>query len=289
MPKQGKSLEQLVASIERVLADQTTVEIESPKRLRDRTNGELREHDVVLKIKQGHHIVLVAIECRDRSRPIGAPEVEAFSAKCQDTGINQGIMVSPSGFYNSARRKADHLGIRCIDLEEAGSFDWLLASGVQSVMKKLLTHDWKFFPEKEGLVTRATMEVLASDGTPLDMSILAANAQRILNELLPLDPDPTEKSELNVRVGAGGTILRNAETGATSPVRWVALKLTYSVVHEFIPFRLTQYRNNDQDKQIADVAVAELRVGDKTGNLMIVYKKDEGGQIVFVPNSKTDI
>lgn len=127
MPRQGRGLERLVAAIERALADEAAVAIESPKHLVDRTTGAPREHDVVLTVQQGHHAVVVAIECRDRSRPIGAPDVEAFSAKCADTGVNQGIIVSRSGFRTTARKKAEHLGVRCLDLEEAEEFDWLIA------------------------------------------------------------------------------------------------------------------------------------------------------------------
>lgn len=80
--KQGKALEILVASLEKALAENQNVTVHSPVRLPDRTTGKLREHDVVVEFKEGHHSLLVAIECRDRSRPIGVPQVEAFWAKC---------------------------------------------------------------------------------------------------------------------------------------------------------------------------------------------------------------
>ena len=123
MGRQGKSLEKLVANLERALADEKITAIDSPKFLIDRITSERREHDVVLTIQQAHHEVLVAIECRDRARPVGVPQVEAFNAKCLDTGVNQGIIVSSSGFYGTALKKAEHLGIRCLDIEEAESFD----------------------------------------------------------------------------------------------------------------------------------------------------------------------
>jgi Restriction endonuclease len=284
MPKQGKPLERLIASIERVLGDEETVRVESPKRLPDRTTGKLREHDIVLTMREGHHSIRVAIECRDRSRPVGVPQVEAFGAKCQDTGINQGVIVSPSGFRSTARKKAGHLGIRCLDLEEVDSFDWMLAPGFLSITVKLLRHEWKFFPEKGGLVARENMEVLTPEGNVIEPAILAANAQRILNERVSSEHKPTDKDEISVRVEGRGLMLRNSETGATTPVKFAGVKLTYAVTHELIPFRLTQYRDKDADMNITDVATAELRFGDRTGNLMIVYKEDTGGHVVFVPN-----
>ncbi len=186
-------------------------------------------------------------------------------------------MVSPSGFYKTARRKAEHLGIRCLDLEEVDSFHWLLAPGICSVTPKLLNQDWKFFPEEEGLVTKETMEVLAQQGTPLDSTILATEGKRMLNEFLSPNPEPTEKSELMVSVDGSGLILRNAKTGATTPVKRASVKLTYSVVPELIPFSLMQYCDKDDDQHIADVASAQLKIGDQTANVLIVHKGDEGG------------
>ena len=77
MSNDGKALERLVAQIEKTLVSNDVL-VDSPKRLPDRVTGKLREHDVVLTFKQGNHTAMDAIECRDRSRPIGVPEVEAF-------------------------------------------------------------------------------------------------------------------------------------------------------------------------------------------------------------------
>lgn len=104
--KSGKSLEKLILGLEKTLADSNTVLIESPKKIRDKVTGRLREHDVVLTFKDLHHEVTVAIECRDRPRPITVNQVEGFHTKLQHTGINQGIIVSPKGFYKTARTPA---------------------------------------------------------------------------------------------------------------------------------------------------------------------------------------
>jgi hypothetical protein len=57
------------------------------------------------------------------------------------------------------------------------------------------------------------------------------------------------------------------------------------VTRELIPFRLSQYRDNDADLHITDVATADLRIGDRTGSVMVIYKEDEGGQVLFVPHT----
>jgi len=207
--KQGKALENLIVSLEKALAENPNVTVHSPMRLPDRTTGKLREHDVVLELKEGHHSVLIAIECRDRSRPIGVPQVEGFGAKCQDTGINQGVIVSTTGFYNTARTKADHIGIRCLDIEEVESFDWLLAPGIHSITRQLLSNDWTFYPVEDGVVERKEFEVIDLEGNVLTMATFTANAQKQLTQLLTDVPDPVEEDEIRVKFQGDGLLLRS--------------------------------------------------------------------------------
>ena len=101
----GKPLEQLIATLERVLANGTTAGIESPAYLADRITGERREHDVLLRVRTSHHETIIAIECRDRSRKTTVNEVEGFYQKCRDTGVDQGVMVSALGFTRTAIAK----------------------------------------------------------------------------------------------------------------------------------------------------------------------------------------
>ena len=69
--------------------------------------------------------------------------------KCQDTGVDKGIIVSSKGFYNTTKIKAEKLGIKCLLLEKVASFDWLLPSGA-TVLKQDLKHvDWTIIPETE--------------------------------------------------------------------------------------------------------------------------------------------
>ena len=288
MPRKGKSFEKLVSSIEKALAHEKSVEVESPKRLIDRTTGKLREHDVVLSVKQGHHLLIVAIECRDRSRPITVNQVEGFWAKCQDTGVDQGIIVSSMGFYNTARKKADHLGIRCLDIEEVDSFDWLLTPGFHAIHTNLIRNDWTFFPEEDGIVEKENMEIYDQDGNRINQAILTSNAQQQLKKLLPKPPEPIESGELNVRFEAGGLYLKNSETGKTTPVKFAIAKLQYSVSIEIIPFRLLQYQDKYADENITDAAVAQFQFGENSGKLMIVYKENEDGQVVYLPDKKQD-
>lgn len=123
----GKKLERLIATLEKALAgSNATIESRS-RRLHDRDTGKPREHDVVITWDHGHHKITTAIECRDRSRPVGVPDVEAFADKCAATGVDTGVIVSAAGFRATARAKAAARSITCMDLEEVETFDWLAA------------------------------------------------------------------------------------------------------------------------------------------------------------------
>lgn len=282
--KPGKALERLVASLEKALTKNPNVTVHLSKQLRDRTTGKLRQHDVVLELKEGHHSVLIAIECKDHSRPIGVPQVEGFGAKCLDTGISQGIIVSTKGFCKTARTKAAHLGIRCLDIEEVEHFDWLLASGIHTTTTHLLNHDWKFFPVKDGVVERNEFEVLDSNGNVLTMDTLSANAQNQLTQLLPNPQYPVEENTIDVKFSGGDLILRNTNTGETVPVNFAIVRIRYSVKQELVPFQLVQYQAKDGDGNITDAAYADIKLGDKEARLMIVYKDGEGGSVWLSQN-----
>jgi len=283
----GKALEQLVAIIEQVIADKDNVTVERDKRLTDKITNEQRQFDVVLTVKHQHHTVCIALECKDQSRPVGVPQVEAFYTKCEYTGVNQPVIVSASGFYNTARRKADVLGIRCLDIEEVGSFNWLLAQGMHVIERKLLGHQWRFFPEKEGVVDDSTIELVDENGAVVADAVLTANAQRILNDQLPELAPPTEQKDIVVRVNGQGVTLRNRTTGETTGVKFGVVRLTYSVSHTLEPHRLVQYWEKADDKHITDAAVTEFKLGDNAMRMVMVYKEGEGGQILLAPAPST--
>lgn len=110
--------------LERLLAGSGAT-IEAPsRRLVDRDTGELREHDVLISWNHGHHQILTAIECRDRSRPVGVPDVEAFADKCASTGVHSAVIVSARGFRQTARTKARSRAVTLMDITRVQGFDW---------------------------------------------------------------------------------------------------------------------------------------------------------------------
>ena len=81
-------------------------------------------------------------------------------------------------------------------------------------------------------------------------------------------------------------IVRNKETGESSPVKYVIAKLHYSVIDEFIPFKLVQYK--DEGKKITEAAVANFNLGNISGKFMIVGKHEEEKKVIFVPEKIED-
>lgn len=130
MPRQGDDFHRLVEHLERAVSGQEGVTIESPKYLPDKITGELREHDIVLTYHSPLRQLVVAIECRDRSRRVAVGQVEEFHTKCRDTGVNKGIIVASRGFGRPARMKATHYGIDCLTLAQVGQVDWCAQSKI---------------------------------------------------------------------------------------------------------------------------------------------------------------
>lgn len=140
-PKPGQRFQDFVAVLERAFGHADGVTIHSPYKLRDKDTGRLREHDVVIVRKTHHGETLTAVECKDRGRPIGVDFVEQFSKKNEKTGIHHGIIVSATGFAETAKTKAKALNITCMTLAEAESHPWVGTSFIVSSSRNFLHLD----------------------------------------------------------------------------------------------------------------------------------------------------
>jgi hypothetical protein len=120
--KTGREFEQLVTCINTHLHNIATV---TPNdRLPDKDNSDLRQVDISVRLSDGPSNFLGIIEVRDRSRPVGIGYVEEVSAKRTSVGASGAWIVSKSGFWKSAKVKANALGIGMISYEQALKTDW---------------------------------------------------------------------------------------------------------------------------------------------------------------------
>jgi hypothetical protein len=279
--KTGKTLEILVTYIEKALANKEQVTVNTRKRLPDRTTGRLREHDVVLTLTQGHHEMVIAIECRDHSRPITVNQVEGFWAKCQDTGVALGIIVSSKGFYRSARQKATHLGIRCLDLEEAAAFDWLVGQGI-TVGYRLLKHShWTYLLEKVPEGSIAEFRLVTTEGEEILSDVLQANLVRPHTGPVDMTHEPPARQRFEFR--GEGLFLEHKTSRERVAVRKLVADAEFDITTEFAPFDLVRYADKTTGELITDAAIASVGFAPLSGKLMIVYNSEKGGSVVFVP------
>jgi hypothetical protein len=124
MPARSNDFQALVTLIERQLHDATTVTLTESKQLRDGETGRLRELDVVIEARVGTRTVVIAVECRDRSRPASVQWIDELLGKYDRLPVDRVVAVSRSGFTKGALAKAALVGIETLSLEAAATVSW---------------------------------------------------------------------------------------------------------------------------------------------------------------------
>lgn len=205
--RKGDDFHKLVECLERALNGSDNVEIDSPRFLPDKVTGKLREHDVVLTYKQPNRTVLVAIECRDRSRKIDVGQIEAFHTKCRDTGIDKGVIVCSKGFFAPALEKAKHYNIDCLLLEEVKKLDWCLLTSVSNYSREIGRAHIEFSISEENLVNLELFKDIRlfqklatgviEEITPENFGNFVTNAF----SQVPLEYTPLDKESITIRRG----------------------------------------------------------------------------------------
>lgn len=282
--KTGKSLERLVSILERTLAvSSDTIRIETRKLLLDKITKTLREHDVVLTSTGGHHTTVLALECRDRSRPVSVGEVEGFHNKCQATGIDKGIIVSTKGFTKSARTKAEFHGIRCLDLESAADFDWFRSDSLE--VQSIATDNLRFsmFGRPEDPKLGEPFEILDEKGTPVSSKGLAANVHQHLPMLAQgLGPG---RHTRGIQFTAPGYKLRAVASGALRDVERIDVLFDIIIRSSHSPFKLVTYQEKSKKSVIAQGAVAHVALEGMSGDFVFTRKPGETPTAKFLIES----
>jgi len=134
----GKEFESLLTWINQCL-HQSAVIIPNDK-LRDRHSGKLRQIDISIRLTDGPTEFLGIIEVRNRSRPVGVDYIEQMQTKKQAVGADAAFIVSNKGFYKSAIKKADALGIRLFSFNEALRENWSLFFKKIQFITRRITH-----------------------------------------------------------------------------------------------------------------------------------------------------
>lgn len=130
MPPRSNLFQDVVAIIHRHLAGDCVVT--ESERLLDRSTGDRREVDVVIRTTVAGQNVVVCVEAAKRSRTQGAPWVEQQVAKHRTLPTTKLVLVSSAGFSGPALRKATSENVETITPEDLVGDD-----GEIAVMSKL--------------------------------------------------------------------------------------------------------------------------------------------------------
>jgi hypothetical protein len=128
VPKRSNQFQRLIVSIHHALAGDRAA-VEESRELRDRVTGRLREVDIVIESAVGDYPVFVCIECCDRSRPATVEWVEQQHGKHANLPTNKLILVSRSGFTQSALDKARLYNIETLAIADAAAAEWTTLVG----------------------------------------------------------------------------------------------------------------------------------------------------------------
>jgi hypothetical protein len=275
----GRALEQLVATLERVLNVKSgNVTIESPKKLPDRVTSQPREHDVVLTLSESHHKIVVAIECKDWSQPVGTEVVEAFITKCRDTGVDKGIIVSPSGFTEPARQKAEHNGFRCLELERVESFDWFGPGEFQVHNIAIPKIDMMVIPQGPVAQKPTRFEIYDGNGQTVSAAVLESNVRLVLQDYR-FQPGIVRQG---IQLLTPGFVILDLDRQERHPIVRIDVVAEIATTVTKAPFDKVVYKEEGGKKVISEAAVAEVSCGGATGKLVFSNEGEKGTQIAFV-------
>jgi hypothetical protein len=286
-PKQGSELEELVWMLERLLAPKG-VSVELRKHLVDSDTNELREFDVVLTFQVGHHRVVVAIEVRDRSRPVGVNQIEEFFQKCQRKGIGSAIIVSSGGFADTARKKAAALGIRCLDFKDAETFDWLGSKDVVMAQVGLASQiAYRLFPDPAFSTAPVECEILNERGEPQSRSDLRKLVMDNIGRFAYLGPG---NFSCNLQINTPSYRIKDRRSGAEHPLALIDAEFRIQVDESASTFDLRSYKEGDNVLSL--VATAKIASGPIQGDLVLVRDPSgatSGGFVLKTVDPKVDM
>lgn len=136
MIKKWKEFESLIAKIQAETAPDAVVQTNN---FIVGKSGRKRQLDVTLSRKVGLYPVLIVIECKRYSKPVGIERVEAFVTKLRDVGASQGVMISNKGFTRGAKAVAKEHLIALLSYREAEETDWRSIVGSESWIKLIFS------------------------------------------------------------------------------------------------------------------------------------------------------
>jgi Restriction endonuclease len=233
--------------------------------------------------------MIVALECRDRGRKVGVPEIEAFKNKCDRTGVDKGVVVSSTGFTKTALLKSQMMGIDCFGLNEIERFDWCHAPGILSLVREIIEGpNFIVFPSTP--VTTSPM-LYDEEGQSVDTQQLRVIANNCLNNRTPEMASAQDTAAIDSPVGIRFIVpdplawhVLDVDNRRVSLVR-LEISLRYQVHVSIIPFSFRKYIDYGAGKEIYAMAQASIGAGDVQGDILLHRVEGEYIEVVFVPRN----
>jgi Restriction endonuclease len=278
----GKDFESLVETLERAIIGSQCARVVAPYKATDRTTGRIREHDVAVIVSLEHHEFVTAIECRDRSRPVGVPQVEGFHQKCQDTGINRGVIVSPKGFCSTALTKAKHLGIACLRLDEAKQFNWINLGAIACLKIFFLEKNCLLIPETNFDSKPSRFRLLDGSGNIMDSPTLDYLVRQEANRIISNGTIQAGEHNLKFNLKVAGATIEALDSSERRQLKHVDVQVRLRIEVNRAPIKLMCYGKEGEEIAIREAAVASLNLSPVSGDLVFLKNPDGSTEVKFV-------
>ncbi len=126
-----KKFEELVKKVQKKLAPNAIVKLDD--KIIGKITGVKRQIDISVRQKVGNYDLLIAIDCKDYSKPVGLPQIGEFIELISDIQANKGVIVSANGFTKTAKIRGEKAGLNLYRLVDTGEHDWQVMSFVPVV------------------------------------------------------------------------------------------------------------------------------------------------------------
>lgn len=284
MPRRGRDLEKLAASIERQLNGAEDITVHSPAFLTDTDTGERREHDVLIVVRRNHHELKIGLECRDRKAKVDSADVGAFCEKCQTTGINSGVIVSSSGFTRPALEKAEKKSIRCLTLAQAEQFNWCHCQTFVFQQPEILEGLFECVAADE--IARP-YKVFREDDTEFTGSDAGKIAINELKKAIPIGTMGGPHKHLITYGPQPGYVI--GADGKRQDILGVNIWLMYKMNDRLIPLQFHQYADAQSGGEITTAVTATFDVAGHSAQLMMIKNPDESISVTMTPPTAAEL
>ena len=279
--KTGKYLEELIAWIQSSVHEKALV-IPNEKVLDIHTKTK-RQIDISIRLSDGPTHLFVMVEVRDHKRPIDVRYVEEVHSKKQSVNANAASIVSKSGFTKTAIEKAKYLGIQTLTYKEALKSDW--SGWIKCEYFSVITKKYEnvliiMGKENSNEILNIAPEILLqtqnnakskvllnNDGKSvlsffdLAWSIINPSIEKLCEGLEPNGEKVRRSIMFNGILEPQLNVLGN--DGITHKITKVKVEADFYIEVRQYPIHISKFQNTESDESIAEVATADLEVGDK--------------------------